>query len=111
MKFSKKLEMIFLIIKNIVCKIRKKREQGTNLVIANYETIAKAAESEKIAPCTMSRAIKIKLSLKTITIFALKNPKNIFWAQFFWVAGNWMLTYRDIYDFHLKIKFEFPAAI
>lgn len=74
MKFSKKLEMIFLIIKNIVCKIRKKREQGTNLVIANYETIAKAAESEKIAPCTMSRAIKNKTIFEDDYYFCLKKP-------------------------------------
>jgi len=39
-------------------KAVEKREFGSDLLIANYETIAKAADSEKIPACRMSRAIK-----------------------------------------------------
>ena len=42
-------------------KAVEKREVGTDSLIANYETIAKAADSEKIPACRMSRAIKNKV--------------------------------------------------
>jgi len=47
--------------KSTTGKSVEKREILTNNIIANYETIAKAAESEKIPPCTMSRSIKKKI--------------------------------------------------
>lgn len=58
--------------KSTTGKLVEKRELNTDIVIANYETIAKAAESEQIAPCTMSRAIKNKIIFNSDYYYCLK---------------------------------------
>ena len=42
-------------------KMVEKRDVQTNELIETFETIAKAAEEEKIAPVKMSRSIKNKV--------------------------------------------------
>jgi prophage antirepressor-like protein len=53
-------------------KCVEKRYIINNEVIDIYETIAKAAESEKIAPCKMSRSIKAKTTFNNDYYFAIK---------------------------------------
>jgi hypothetical protein len=53
-------------------KFVEKRYIINNEVIDTYETIAKAAESEKIAPCKMSRSIKAKTIFNNDYYFIIK---------------------------------------
>ena len=53
-------------------KFVEKRNIINNEVIDTYETIAKAAESEKIAPCKMSRSIKAKTIFNDDYYFTIK---------------------------------------
>jgi hypothetical protein len=53
-------------------KFVEKRNIVNNEIIDTYETIAKAAESEKIAPCKMSRLIKSKIIFNDDYYFAIK---------------------------------------
>ena len=55
----------------------EKRYILNNEVIDTYETITKAAESEKIAPCKMSRSIKHKEIFNDDYYFTIKYKSTI----------------------------------